>query len=102
MPSRMNTSTDTLREHGPGFVGAIDVDFRTSCVDLPYYYLLTSRNPAVQQHRAQGLPNPSGLVPAVPEACDTVVRRLTERIPANRFQSAEQVVAALQAIDFES
>ena len=85
------------------------VDGRSDIYSLgaTYYSLLTGRNPyesagaTVQvmfAHCHAEPPNPLLINPAVPEACAAIVRKATAKLPADRYQTAEELLADLEAV----
>src|SRR5262245_35713744 len=58
-----------------------------------------ARIDAMRQRVADGLPPPRTLDPSVPEALDAFVMRCIERDPAARFQTVQEMSAALARLD---
>ena len=85
------------------------VDARTDLYSLgaTYYSLLTGRNPyedsqsviQVMFGHCQGdIPDPRAANPAIPPACAAIVARAMAKSPADRYQSASEMLADLQAV----
>ncbi|HEY1376317.1 MAG TPA: transporter substrate-binding protein [Gemmataceae bacterium] len=85
------------------------VDHRTDLYSLgaTYYSLLTGKHPfhnssSVPQlmyaHCHGPVPDPRADHPAVPEACARIVARAMAKAPADRYQSADEMLADLQAV----
>ena len=72
-----------------------------------YYTLLTGKNPfrdsqtvpqIMYAHCFGPIPDPRAVVPGLPEACSQVVARAMAKSPADRYQSAGEMCADLQAV----
>jgi hypothetical protein len=71
-----------------------------------YYALLTGRPPysgsdgvkVMYAHCTAPIPDPRNVVPSVPEACTAVVAKAMAKKRADRFRSAQEMLAALTAI----
>ena len=71
-----------------------------------YYVLLTNRYPFKGEHELQVMfahcndpvPDPRAVVPGVPEACAAIVRKAMAKNPAERYQTAAELLADLEAI----
>lgn len=72
-----------------------------------YYTMLTGANPyqahgtsmQVMYAHCHGEPlDPRKVNPAVPEACAAIIRRATAKDPAERYQSAEEMLSDLEAV----
>jgi serine/threonine protein kinase len=71
-----------------------------------YYALLTGQPPypsgplalVMYAHCNAPVPDPRALRPDVPEACAAVVARAMAKAPADRYQSADEMLAALLAV----
>jgi serine/threonine protein kinase len=71
-----------------------------------YYALLTGRPPyeagtavgILFAHCGSPIPDPRARNPGIPEACTAVVRRALAKEPAQRFASAAEMLAALEAL----
>jgi serine/threonine protein kinase len=85
------------------------VDSRTDLYSLgaTYYSLLTGRNPyedsqsviQVMFGHCQGeIPDPRAANSAIPPACSAIVARAMAKSPADRYQSAGEMLADLQAV----
>ncbi len=85
------------------------VDARTDIYSLgaTYYSLLTGRNPyedsqsviQVMFGHCQGdIPDPRAANPSLPPACSAIVARAMAKSPADRYQSASEMLADLQAV----
>jgi eukaryotic-like serine/threonine-protein kinase len=85
------------------------VDARTDLYSLgaTYYSLLTGRNPyedsqsviQVMFGHCQGdIPDPRAANSAIPPACSAIVARAMAKSPADRYQSASEMLADLQAV----
>ena len=74
------------------------------------YTMLTGRRPFVAKdmagylelHRDQIPVPPIDLVPATPPQLNTICMRLLQKVPRNRFQSAQEILYQLEQIDLES
>ena len=86
------------------------VDHRTDIYSLgcTLYFLLTGRAPyeaedAMQlllAHHERPIPPPSAARAGVPAVLDAVHRRMQAKDPADRYQSMEEVIEALDSLDF--
>ena len=98
----------TLRYMSPEQLRGQDVDHRSDLFALGtiLYEMLTGRHPflrassvdtvsAILRDAAAPLPT---INPAVPASLDRVVRRSLKKLPSERFQSAGEIVAALETI----
>src|SRR5205085_1770576 len=85
------------------------VDHRTDLYSLgaTYYSLLTGKFPFHQsgsvpqvmyQHCHGPIPDPRADNSAVPEACARIIARSMAKAPADRYQSADQMLADLQTV----
>ena len=84
------------------------VDHRSDLYSLicTYYYLLTGRVPFVgqsvpsltYQHCHEPFPDPRQLVPALPGRVCRILARGSQKDPAGRYQSGEELVADLEAL----
>jgi serine/threonine protein kinase len=84
------------------------VDARSDVYSLgvTYFVLLTGRPPYHAEHELQimfahcndAVPDPRTVVAAVPTACAEVVRKAMAKSPADRYQSAREMLAALEPI----
>jgi predicted Zn finger-like uncharacterized protein len=82
-----------------------DADARTDLYSLTctYYHLLTGKPPYEAasipalgyQHRHEPFPDPRQLVPDLPEAVYRVLARGAQKDPANRYQTAAELMATL-------
>jgi urea transport system substrate-binding protein len=72
-----------------------------------YYTLLTGSEPfhhlqslsqVLYAHISGPIPDPTALDPKIPQACAKVIRRAMAKAPADRYQSAEEMMADLTAI----
>src|SRR5262249_7591031 len=72
-----------------------------------YYCLLTGKHPYDETESATQLMylhcygpvlDPRSVNPAIPEACSRIVARATAKAPAERYQSADEMLADLQAV----
>ncbi len=71
-----------------------------------YFALLTGHPPysgdapllVMNSHLLNPVPDPSQTDPAIPAACSKIVRRAMAKDPLDRFQNAEQLLAALEAL----
>jgi len=71
-----------------------------------YYALLTGRPPYVADqpievlfaHCSQEIPDPRQRVPEVPEACAAIIARAMAKYPAERYNSAQEMLTALEQI----
>ena len=69
-----------------------------------YYALLTGRPPypaakpieVMFAHCSQAIPDPRDVVPAVPESCVAIVARAMAKYPADRYNSASEMLADLE------
>jgi urea transport system substrate-binding protein len=85
------------------------VDHRTDVYSLgaTYYSLLTGKYPfhhsatvpqLMYQHCHGPVPDPRADNPAVPEACARIVARAMAKAPADRYQTADEMLVDLQAV----
>lgn len=86
---------------------AIDTRSDIYSLGASYYNLLTGRNPyeeseSVMQimyaHCHGQVPDPRAVSPAIPPACSAIVARAMAKAPADRYQSAAQMQADLEAV----
>jgi urea transport system substrate-binding protein len=72
-----------------------------------YYALLTGRGPYAESttmpmvmfaHCYRPVPDPREVLPGIPEACAAIVRRAMAKDPSCRYQSAEELLADLEAV----
>jgi urea transport system substrate-binding protein len=88
---------------------ARSLDHRTDVYSLgaTYYSLLTGRHPYTEtegipqllyMHCHGPVPDPRAVSPAVPEACARIVARAMAKAPADRYQSADEMRADLEAV----
>jgi serine/threonine-protein kinase len=91
--------------------GEARVDFRADIYSLgaTFYQMLTGRPPftaptpqeVMQKHLTEPPPDPRQFVPDLPQVlCDVLAKALAKR-PEDRYQTAEEFLAALSAIDME-
>jgi hypothetical protein len=83
------------------------VDARSDVYSLgaTYFVLLTGRPPYSAAHEMQVMfahcndpvPEPRALRPELPEVCSAIVRKAMAKAPAERYQTARELVAALEA-----
>ncbi len=84
------------------------VDARTDIYALgaTYYALLTGRGPyavsttmplVMFAHCYHAVPDPRDILPGLPEACAAIVRRAMSKDPSCRYQTAEEMLADLEA-----
>lgn len=84
------------------------VDARTDIYALgaTYYALLTGRGPYAESttmpkvmfaHCYCPVPDPREILPGLPEACAAIVRRAMAKDPSCRYQTAEEMLADLEA-----
>lgn len=70
-----------------------------------YYALLTGKPPyegtgpmeVMFAHCSNPIPDPRALNPAIPEGCAAIVRRALAKLPGQRFATAVEMLAALEA-----
>ncbi|HEY8506517.1 MAG TPA: transporter substrate-binding protein, partial [Gemmataceae bacterium] len=85
------------------------LDHRSDIYSLgaTYYALLTGKHPYHQTdsvpqlmylHCHGPIPDPRALNPQVPEACSRIIARAMAKDPADRYQSADEMLADLQAV----
>jgi serine/threonine protein kinase/WD40 repeat protein len=84
------------------------IDERADCYALggTYYALLTGRPPyddadsvkVLYAHCAGSVPDPRGLVPALPEACAAIVAKAMAKKRGDRFRSSQEMQTALTAL----
>ena len=99
----------TPRYLSPEQANGVSVDGRSDLYSLGivFYEMLVGRVPfddpsipsLLVKHMAEPPRPPSALRPGVPPAIESIVLRLLEKDPARRFQSAEDLSAALAALD---
>jgi eukaryotic-like serine/threonine-protein kinase len=99
----------TPRYLSPEQAKGLSVDGRSDLYSLGiiFYEMLVGRVPfddrsvpsLLVKHMAEPPQPPSDLRPGVPPAIESIVLRLLEKNPAHRFQSAENLSAALAALD---
>jgi ABC-type branched-subunit amino acid transport system substrate-binding protein len=93
----------------PEQCGASPVDARTDIYSLgaTYYALLTGKHPyedsqSVIQvlfgHSQGEIPNPREANPSLPQACTAIVARAMAKLPDDRYQSASEMLADLEAV----
>ena len=85
-----------------------EADARTDLYSLvcTYYHLLTGQPPYEApsipalgyQHRYEPIPDPRELVPDLPEAVCRVLARGAQKAPADRYQTAAELIAALDEL----
>ena len=72
-----------------------------------YYALLTGRGPYAESttmpmvmfaHCYRPVPDPREVLPGIPEACAAIVRRAMAKDPSCRYQTAEEMLADLEAV----
>ena len=72
-----------------------------------YYALLTGRGPYAESttmpmvmfaHCYRPVPDPREVLPGLPEACAAIVRRAMAKDPSCRYQTAEEMLADLEAV----
>lgn len=71
-----------------------------------YYALLTGRPPypaakpieVMFAHCSQAIPDPRDVVPAVPESCVAILSRAMAKYPADRYNSATEMLADLERV----
>jgi urea transport system substrate-binding protein len=83
-------------------------DFRSDIYGLggAYYALLTGKPPydfktpleVLRAHMEHPPPDPRALAPDVPEACAAVITKAMAKDPAARYQSAAEMLAALEGV----
>jgi serine/threonine-protein kinase len=83
-----------------------EIDARSDVYGLgsTFYFLLTGRVPfpglapeMMAERQIRGVPAPSAIRPDVPPEIDALVRKMGAKDPHERFPSAREVVAAMQA-----
>lgn len=85
------------------------VDARSDVYSLgaTYFSLLTGQSPyqsagssmqVMYAHCHSPPPNPRSINPSLPEACSAIVQRATAKLPEDRYQSAEELLADLEAV----
>jgi hypothetical protein len=99
----------TPRYLSPEQAKGLSVDGRSDLYSLGiiFYEMLVGRVPfddpsvpsLLVKHMTEPPRPPSDLRPGVPPAIESIVLRLLEKDPARRFQSAEDLAAALAALD---
>jgi len=75
-----------------------------------FYHVLTGRVPyqgdsafeVLSKHESAMLTPPRRINPDVPEALSAIIERMMQKKPADRFQSADDVLAALRAVPLPS
>jgi serine/threonine protein kinase len=98
----------TLHYMSPEQCSAAPVDARSDVYALgaTYFALLTGRPPypgltpaeTLAAHCGAPVPDPRAHVPDLPEGCAAVVRKAMAKKPAERYQSAEAMLAALRGL----
>lgn len=83
-----------------------DIDARSDVYSLgsTFYFLLTGQSPfpglapeMMAERQIRGVPSPTTLRAGVQKEIDAVVRRMGAKDPHERYQSAREVVAAMQS-----
>jgi serine/threonine-protein kinase len=59
---------------------------------------LTNRQRVLELHRTAALPRPSSLVSGIPEGLERIILRLTEKTPARRYESYDELLRALRTL----
>jgi serine/threonine protein kinase len=85
---------------------AVDARSDVYALGVTYFVLLTGRPPYHAEHELQimfahcndPVPDPRTVVGAVPTACAEVVRKAMAKSPADRYQSAREMLAALEPV----
>ncbi len=85
-----------------------DLDARSDVYSLlcTYYHLLTGETPfgaadigdVLYRHKNSPFPDACRLVPGLPDAIGRILERGTRKAPAERFQSAAELIGALDAV----
>lgn len=85
------------------------VDARSDVYSLgaTYFSLLTGQSPyqsagssmqVMYAHCHSAPPNPRSINPSVPDACAAIVQKATAKLPEDRYQSADELLADLEAV----
>ncbi|MCE9563033.1 MAG: protein kinase [Planctomycetes bacterium] len=85
---------------------AVDARSDIYSLGVTYYVLLTNRFPfrgdlelqIMFAHCNDPVPDPRKIIPALPEACAKVVRKAMAKDPTDRYQTAQEMLADLEAI----
>ena len=106
--TRVGASVGSPDYMAPEQIAAGEIDRRTDLYSLGglFHHLLTGEQPftgdapiaVAYQHLNAPVPSVRAKRPEVPPALDEVVRRLMAKAPEDRFQSADELLAALQDI----
>ena len=98
-----------LREPGTDFGSCARSPLRSVLPGVILYTMLTGRRPFqakdmsgyLQQHQEHEATPPIKLVPGTPAQLNAICMRLLQKLPRNRFQSAQEILYQLEQIDME-
>lgn len=85
-----------------------NIDYRSDIYSLgiTLYHMVTGSVPfqgdtssVLAQHITQAPPTPSDINPAISQAVEAVILKMLEKIPQNRYQSMDELVEALDALN---
>jgi tetratricopeptide (TPR) repeat protein len=108
---KSTTLVGTWAYASPEQISGRAIDNRSDLYSLGVilYTMLTGRRPFVAKdmsgylelHRDQAPVTPIELVPSTPQQLNTICMRLLQKVPRNRFQSAQEILYQLEQIDLE-
>jgi tetratricopeptide (TPR) repeat protein len=108
---KSTTLVGTWAYASPEQISGRAIDNRSDLYSLGVilYTMLTGRRPFVAKdmsgylelHRDQDPVSPVELVPSTPQQLNAICMRLLQKIPRNRFQSAQEILYQLEQIDLE-
>jgi len=108
---KSTTLVGTWAYASPEQISGRAIDNRSDLYSLGVilYTMLTGRRPFVAKdmsgylelHRDQSPVTPIELVPSTPQQLNAICMRLLQKVPRNRFQSAQEILYQLEQIDLE-
>ena len=108
---KSTTLVGTWAYASPEQISGRAIDNRSDLYSLGVilYTMLTGRRPFVAKdmsgylelHRDQAPVSPIELVPSTPQQLNAICMRLLQKVPRNRFQSAQEILYQLEQIDLE-